>query len=858
MKLWCVTSVPGMLSGRRVSMLKRRILLAAVMSAALVASLLVLPSAVSAQSTGAYLAGAEPWTEANCAGDVPIVVGSDAKAQSDIYSAVTLAGVVDTDCVVLAGPRDEDMPADQLARLGTAATGGYVLGGAAAVPEAKVAGRNLMRVGGATRWETAQLIGSQARALAEGQTPGTPGVPDTTLSAPSDVQQPGVFLDGAEPWIASDCVGDVPIVVGSDSKAQSDIYSAVTLAGVVGTDCVVLAGPRNGDVPASQQTRLDAAESGGYVLGGTAAVPTAKIAGRDMTRFGGNTRWETAQLVGRRASGDTTVGTSTKAETTESAEEATSTSQSFSAVSAGYSHSCGLRANGTVVCWGYNGRGQSDAPSGKFSSVSAGSRHSCGVRTDGTADCWGNNKYGQSDAPSGAFMSVFAGSRYSCGLRADGKAVCWGDEDLGLAEAPPQTFAAIAGSWFQALACGLQIDGTVACWGSSYGQHVDEPAGPFTAVSLASGNTCGIRTDETVVCWGDDRSSGILSSPSGTFASLDAGSQHSCGVRTDGMAVCWGNNEYGQSDAPSGKFSSVSAGYRHSCGVRVNGSAICWGDDSHGKLDPPRDFSAAEAEFTSISVTNTHACGLLTDLTIICRDKDRGWGEFYAPKGAFAALSLDGEGYGSCGLRTDGTVVCWNSAATFLTVEGSFAAVAGNADGCGVRTDGTVACWTIAYSGELDGELDAPSGSFTTVSVGARHSCGVRTDGAVVCWGAANSNRELDAPSGSFIAVSAGTVHTCGVRADGTVTCWGNGQFGQLDAPPGRFTAINAGNHDTCGVRADGTVACWGSSYRYERLDAPSGKFIAVSVSHSHSCGVRADGTLACWDLLEDGRLDEP
>ena len=200
----CVTSVPGVLSGRRVSMLKRRVLLAAVMSAALVASLLVLPSAVSAQSTGAYLAGTEPWTEANCAGDVPIVVGSDAKAQSDIYSAVTLAGVVDTDCVVLAGPRDGDIPADQRSRLDAAATGGFVLGGTAAVPEPKVAGRNLTRLGGATRWETAQLIGSQARALAEGQQPHTPSVPDATLSTPSDVQQPGVFLHGAEPWIASD------------------------------------------------------------------------------------------------------------------------------------------------------------------------------------------------------------------------------------------------------------------------------------------------------------------------------------------------------------------------------------------------------------------------------------------------------------------------------------------------------------------------------------------------------------------------------------------------------------------------------------------------------------------------------
>ncbi|WP_419552126.1 hypothetical protein [Candidatus Poriferisodalis sp.] len=43
--------------------------------------------------------------------------------------------------------------------------GGYVLG-AAAVPEAKISGRGMKRLGGANRWTTAHLIGSEARSLA--------------------------------------------------------------------------------------------------------------------------------------------------------------------------------------------------------------------------------------------------------------------------------------------------------------------------------------------------------------------------------------------------------------------------------------------------------------------------------------------------------------------------------------------------------------------------------------------------------------------------------------------------------------------------------------------------------------------
>ncbi|WP_420443205.1 fibronectin type III domain-containing protein [Candidatus Poriferisodalis sp.] len=278
-------------------------LLLAGLAVATIAVTLAVPA--GAQEPGVYLDGAEPWVASDCDGDVPIVVGSDARAQSDIYSAVTLAGVVDTDCIVLVGPRDGQMPAAQLARLDDAAAGGYVLGGLAAVPAAKVSNRGMTRIAGADRWTTARLVGNEARALAGGVS-GTASPGNSRSTLPADVRSPGVYLDGAEPWIASDCVGDIPIVVGSDAKAQSDIYSAVTLAGVVDTDCIVLAGPRDGQMPTTQRARLVAAAAGGCVLGGLAAVPASKIAGRDMTRIAGADRWTTARLVGNEARALTT------------------------------------------------------------------------------------------------------------------------------------------------------------------------------------------------------------------------------------------------------------------------------------------------------------------------------------------------------------------------------------------------------------------------------------------------------------------------------------------------------------------------------------------------------------------------
>ena len=102
------------------------------------------------------------------------------------------------------------------------------------------------------------------------------------------------------------------------------------------------------------------------------------------------------------------------------------TNTEFASVSAGGEHTCGVRVDGSVACWGGDRFGQSTPPEGEFASVSAGQNHTCGLRVDGSAACWGYDLDGQSTPAEGEFASVSSGVEHTCGLRVDGSAACWG------------------------------------------------------------------------------------------------------------------------------------------------------------------------------------------------------------------------------------------------------------------------------------------------------------------------------------------------------------------------------------------------------------------------------------------------
>ena len=350
------------------------------------------------------------------------------------------------------------------------------------------------------------------------------------------------------------------------------------------------------------------------------------------------------------------------------------------------SASCGLREDGTPVCWGSNHVGQASPPAGeRFVSIDAGSAHSCGLREDGTAVCWGADWNDRLSVPEAErFIAITTGTGYTCGLREDGAIVCWGDGTLVLC---------------------VSIPGGSECWVVGSGDDfLPSPPEDERFTSLSSGEpSCALRADGTPVCWPKyNYQSGLAAAPEGErFTSISSSSRHACALREDGTAVCWGEDAHGQSSPPSGVsltgaqtaqahvgLVSISAGGYHTCALDSDGDATCWGI--------PWWSGQFAGRLTSISSGSSHACGLRLDGTPVCRGNDRQDQSSPPPGEVFASIA-SGDSH-SCGLRPDGTAVCWGS--------------------------------------NHSGQSSPPAGEvLASISSGRSHVCGLRKDGTVVCLG---------------------------------------------------------------------------------------------------------------------------
>jgi alpha-tubulin suppressor-like RCC1 family protein/uncharacterized protein YjdB len=266
-------------------------------------------------------------------------------------------------------------------------------------------------------------------------------------------------------------------------------------------------------------------------------------------------------------------------------------------VTAGGRHTCALGSNGLAECWGDNFFGEMGIGTGGsvtnfpyplgvcadascdniFTNVvdlSAGLIHTCAVRSDTSVWCWGDNTDDQLGTGSSGGTSDFPVQ--VCGA-------------FGIGPCPQFLTGAVSVSAHHDHSCVVTSSGGVRCWGlgnggglgdgttnsSAYATQVCAPGQTapcstfFTGAAAVSSGfyfSCALKTDGTVWCWGNN-TDGELGD--GTF------SQSSVPVQVCAAGGC---------SRHLGGVTAISAGDYHACALLATGGVRCWGDDSYGQL----------------------------------------------------------------------------------------------------------------------------------------------------------------------------------------------------------------------------------------------------------------------------------
>ncbi|WP_395736525.1 choice-of-anchor tandem repeat GloVer-containing protein [Prosthecobacter sp.] len=570
----------------------------------------------------------------------------------------------------------------------------------------------------------------------------------------------------------------------------------------------------------------------------------------------------------------------------------------------------GIKADGTLWGWGYNGYGQlgngttntSYAPTQvgtatNWKYISVGGYHVLAVKTDGTLWAWGANTYGaigdgtntQRNSPVqvGAlttWAAVAAGVYHTVALKTDG--TLW--------------------------ACGYNADGELGQGTSdSLTTHTSlvQVGSVATWSSVVSGNyhLLATRTDGTLWAWGynvngqlgtGSTTNGVAPVQIGTatnWTSLSGGYYHSLGVRSDGTLWAWGRNVEGQiGDATlvqrqsplqvgtATNWKSVIAGGYYSTAIKQDNSLWTWGQNLYGQLGQGfADVTPRPNVPAQVGTANNWA--LLApgfDHTVATRSDGTTW-------------SWGNDSVNELGYSTNNRLL--------LPFAAQFGAVSSASSGfyhsVVLKSDGTL--WTAG--GNSNGQLGIgtndsaehqvmvqpqPGTQWISAAAGGYHSAAVRSDGTLWTWGYNNYGQVGDGTTTTrtsavqvgtntnWASVSCGNYFTVALRTDGTLWAWGYNSDGQMGngttGSAGQFSPVQVGsasdwNAVVCGgyhvlaIKQGGSLWGWGyNGYGQIGVGNTSVQTTPVQVGTAttwrslsagmyHSIATRNDGTLWTW-----------
>ena len=611
------------------------------------------------------------------------------------------------------------------------------------------------------------------------------------------------------------------------------------------------------------------------------------------------------------------------------------------------SRTCAIGKDDTLWCWSGNlwytdiidytpGPTRTDVPvqfgTETWRTISLSYNHSCGIRQDRTLRCWGDNSNGQlgngstesselpvvpGADPQQQWLAVSAGGNFSCAIKqlqdgVGGPLYCWGRRDVRIDFVATETTSP-----------------------TLIGAESDR----WTSVAVGATYVCGIKSDKRLWCWGSNIfgavTDGALSQGSyhgpvqvgdGAWLSVEVSAARLCGRRlgADGNSVelvCWGSWNWGE-NAPApfvsvhadASWRQLSVGYDHACAIREDHSLWCWGSTLYGQVGAGR----LGYQPLPTKVSHTHPWSTLSGRCAIDSNKKLYCWAFPYPNQPtqidasdwIAVSSADGT---RCGIRSDRSMWCWGNNSkgslgvgpgvqfneipqrvTATADDQWVAVVTSGSHTCALQQDQSLWCWGENGDGQVGDASQtrrflptavAPETKWAKVAVGLQRTFALDSAGHLWAWGAYSSFGKSSTPvqlgDQLWHDVGSGPYATCALTDAGALSCWEKVLISppvQLEYPGmALFGNINwSALSRACALTSDGVLHCQGKNFWGENGDGTlkaSGLVFASTVFSNPpqswratsaiwgatglqaNCAIDSDGTLYCWGRNSEGQL---